>query len=342
MRSFLASLFLLLAAPALAQTWVEESAHQVPSSNTRWHRMVYDAAGGRLFVARGADGVLAWDPALGEGRTIEDSAGANAVILAAPFGRAYVPMADGTLLTFDLHTLRKIDRLQLSAGDLRTGLYEPTTKRVQLVTGDRPEHTSILTLDAETGTVLARAEFNSRAIGTPAADGEGTIYAPMRDRNLLQSLDARDLSLQKAWRLGECQQPGVVHWQASTRRLLIACGGERPVLVALDPAAGVVGTVPIGHGVNGLAVDEARHLIVTANGDDSSATIIRQTGPNGYELVETMSTRPKAATLAIDPATSRLFTAAASFTQPAPRPDGTLPPPIFHPDSFTVLTFRPG
>ena len=338
MHRFLLAL-LLLAAPAAAQTWVAQSADTLPSGDTRWHQMALD--GSRLFIARGDDGLLAWDIETRQAHTVEDSKGANGIVPVPEFGRAYAPMADGTVLSFDLATLKRIDRVDLGVGDLATGFFEPTQKRVQLVTGDRPERSTIVSLDAATGAVLQRTEFNSRAMDTPASNGEGLIFAPMRDRGLLQSLDAKDLSLQKSWRLGDCTQPVAVQWQASTRRMLVACRGDKPVFVALDLAAGVVATVPIGRGVDGMAVDEARNLIVTANGQDSSLSVIRQSGPDGFELVETTSTRPLARVLAVDPRTHRLFTAAAAFTQPVAGPDGKLPPPIYHPDSFTILTYRP-
>ena len=41
----------------------------------------------------------------------------------------------------------------------------------------------------------------------------------------------------------------------------------------------------------------------------------------------------------MDPATSRLFTVSASFTQPAPV-GAEAKPPFYHPDSFTILTYR--
>ena len=89
-------------------------------------------------------------------------------------------------------------------------------------------------------------------------------------------------------------------------------------------------------------IDRKRHLIVTANGTDGTMSVIRQAGPNEYALVETIATRPMARVLAIDPDTQRLFSVSASFTQPAPGPDNKVPPAFYHPDSFTILTYRPG
>ena len=332
---------ILSAAPAQAQTWLTQGAETVPSSDTGWGNMTFDPGSGRLFIARDADGVLAWDVKARQGKTVENSHGAAAVVLVPETGRGFAAMSDGTALSFDLKTLKPLGRTDLGVGDLKDAFYEPTERRVYMLTGPRPEKTTWVGLDAATGEVASRTEFNSKRMGTPTADGQGSIFAPQRDRSLLQKLHAKDLSVQKTWKLGDCAQPVDVHWEASAGRVLIACRGEKPVFLALDQEAGVVATVPIGRGVSGIAVDDARHLIVTANGLDGTMSVIRQQGPSDFALVETIATRPMARGLAIDQATQRLFTVTASYTRPATPPDGAPPPLYFHPDSFTILTYKP-
>ena len=329
------------AASAYAPAWYAESAQTLPSSGTGWGTIALDAAGNRLFVARQQDGLLVWDTRTREAGTVEDSKGAIAPVIVAEFGRAYVAMVDGTMLTLDLKTLKPLARTELGVGDLNDGVYDEANKRLYMISGTRPEKTVWVAIDAATGQVLGRTEFNSRTMDTPAVGDDGVLYATMRDRGLLQQLDPKDLSLQKTWRLGDCTQPAATEWDAVAKRVLIACRGDKPVFIALDPAAGVVATVPIGRGVDGLVMDPERHLIVTANGADGTMSVIRQDSPNDYSLVETIATRPMARTLAIDPVTRRLFSVTASFTQPVAGPDGKLPPAVFHPDSFTILTYRP-
>lgn len=336
--ALLAAALLCAVTPARAQTWLFESAATVPSTDTGWDYITLDPTGGRLFVARRADGLMVWDTSTRQAVTVENSRGANGVVLAPE--RAFVAMTDGTVLTFDPKTLKPIERIDLGSGDLNQGFYEPSQNRVHMITGAGPEKTTWVSLDAKTGQVLGRTEFNSRKMDTPATDGEGAIYAPMRDKNLLQQLDAKDLSLQKTWKLGECTQPVAVEWDAAAKRVLIACRGDKPVFIALNPASGVVATVPIGRGVDGLAIDAKRHLVVTSNGE-GTMSVIRQDGPDAYSLVETIATRPMARVLQLDEQTGRLFTVTASFTQPSPGADGKAAAPFYHPDSFAILTFRP-
>jgi DNA-binding beta-propeller fold protein YncE len=328
-----------LAPPAMAQTWLAESAQALPSTDTGWGAITFDEATGRLFVARRADGLLVWDTKTRQSVTVENSAGANGVVLVPEFNRAYAAMTDGTLLAFDATTLKPIERLDLGAGDLDQAVYEPTQKRIHVITGARAEKVMWITLDAANGQVLSRTEFNSKRMDPPATDGHGAIFAPMRDRAQLQQLDARDLSVQKTWKLGECTQPAAAVWDAAAERVLIACRGEKPVFVALSPAAGVVATVPIGQGAGGLVFDAARRLVVTANGD-GTFSVIRQDKPDAYALVETIATRPMARVLQLDARTGRLMTVTASFTDPAPAADGKSAAVFYHPDSFSVLTYH--
>ncbi len=325
--------------PASAQTWLFESASTVPSTDTGWDYITLDTSGARLFVARRADGLMVWDPATRQAVTVENSHGANGVVLAPT--RGFVAMTDGTVLSFDPKTLKPIERVDLGVGDLNQGFFEPTQNRVHMITAAGPEKSTWVSLNAATGEVLGRTEFNSRKMDVPTTDNEGAIYAPMRDKSLLQQLDAKDLSLQKTWKLGDCVQPVAVEWDAATKRVLIACRGDKPVFVALNPATGVVATVPIGRGVDGMAIDAKRHLVVTSNGTDGTMSVIRQDGPDAYALVETIATRPMAHDLQLDERTGRLFTVAASFTQPAPGADGKVAPVFYHPDSFAILTYRP-
>lgn len=339
MRGLVLAALLLCAGPAFGQAVVFEGETTLPSSNSSWDYITLDPSGGPLFIARRQDGLTVWNTATRAATTVENSTGANGVVLAPAAGRGYVAMTDGTMLVFDLKTLAPIERVDLGVGELNHGFLEPTQNRIHMITAASPEKSTWVTIDAATGRILGRTEFNSRKMDTPATDGRGAIFAPMRDKNLLQQLDAKDLSLQKTWRLGECMQPVAVEWDAAAERVLIACRGDKPVFVALNPVSGVVATLPIGRGVDGMALDPIRHLIVITNGD-ATMNVIRQDGPDAYAMVETVATRPMARTMQLDEHTGRLFTVSASFTTFAPGADGKTTPPVYHPDSFTVMTYR--
>lgn len=209
-----------------------------------------------------------------------------------------------------------------------------------MIVGTRPAKSTWISIDAATGKVLGRTEFDSKKMDDPAPDGKGMIYAPMRDNNMILKLSAADLKIEDTWKLGDCVQPVAVKYDHAADRILIGCRGDKPVFIAVDPANGkVVASLPIGRGVDGMAQDEANYLFITANGVDATMSVIRQEGPDSYKMVETIATRPMARVIAMEADGKRLFTVTASHSQPAAGPDGKLPAPVFHKDSFTVISY---
>jgi hypothetical protein len=183
--------------------------------------------------------------------------------------------------------------------------------------------------------------FPFKKMDDPAPDGKGHLFAPARYDNILLRLDSKTLEEQARWTV-DCTQVVAVEYQHDTDRLLIGCRGDKPVFIALDALTGKqLAKIPIGKGIDGMAVDEKRHRILTSNGGDSSITVIQQDGPDNYELLGNLQTRPQARVMQIDEKTGRLFTVTADATFPAPAANGDATPPVFHPDSFVVMTYRP-
>jgi DNA-binding beta-propeller fold protein YncE len=318
-----------------------ESATVLPSTNTDWDYLAFDAARSYLFIARRGDGLTVFDVRTNKVVTnVPGTQGANGILLLPQFDRAYVVNTDGTMTTIALSTLTLLKWEQLDQAGLNGIIYEPTTQQMHVITGLRPKTSSYLTLDARTGKLLRRTEFDSTKMDTPASDEEGAIYAPMRDKNVLMKLSAKDLSIEQTWPLAPCEQPVAVEYDKASKRIFIGCRGEKPVFIAVDPNTGkVVASLPIGRGVDGMTFDHDKHLITTSNGVDANLVVIKQHSPDKYELVESVGTRPMARVLAMDPATKKLFTVTAGFTWPPAAPGKPAPPASFHPDSFTVLTY---
>ncbi len=343
LRAILVASAALFAVPALAAgpLYTLDNATTLPSTNTGWDHITLDAATGRLFIARRADGLTVFDINTRKASQVDNSKGANGALLVPEFNRIYVACTDGTVLVLDMTTLKPIDRFKLDNGDLNAGFYEPTTKQVYMIAGSRPKTSTWINLDAATGKILGRTEFDSKQMDIPAVDKAGHIFAPTRDTSTILKLDA-DLKIEATWKLGECTQPVAVEFDRVAERLLVVCRGDKPVFVALDAKTGkIVATLPIGHGTDGLAHNDEQHVLVSANGGDASLSVIQQEGPDKYRLLGTITSRPMVGAIAMDPKTKNIFVVTAHSTQPGPPADGKLPAPIYHDDSFTVLTYAP-
>ena len=95
--------------------------------------------------------------------------------------------------------------------------------------------------------------------------------------------------------------------------------------------------VPIGDGPDAVVFDAQRGLVFSSNGD-GTLTVVRQSSPDRYEVIGNLPTQRGARTMALDPATGRLYLVTADFGPvPPATPDQPHPRPAPIPGSFTIL-----
>lgn len=311
------------------------------STNSGWDYAKMEPGGKRLFIARDQDGLSVFDVDANRlVATIVNSTGANGPLLLPQYDRGYAAMTDGSLLSFHLKSLKPISRVQLANdGGLNSAVHDPATRRIHVIVSSRPEQSTWFTLDAASGRLLGAKTFAFRKMDDPTSDARGHLFAPVRYDNLILRLDSETLDELARWPV-ECNV-SKVFFQAHTNRILAACSGNNPLFLAIDAATGAtVARLPIGKGVDGFVVDEARRRIVTSNGTDGTLTVIGQDGPDSYRLLGAVSTRPGARMMTLDERTGRLLVVNADYTH-SPRGVEGEAIKTFHPNTFVVLTYKP-
>lgn len=317
-----------------------ESSVTLPATEIGWDYIKMEPGSSRLFLARDADGLTVFDVDQGKViTTVENSKGANGPLLLPEYQRGYVANTDGSLLSFDLKTLKPIERLQLDKeGGLNSGVYDPATKQVHFITGSRPAQSHWYTLDAATGKLLKTTAFPFRKMDDPAVDGAGNIYAPARRDKLILKLDSKTLKETARWTV-PCNV-SKTRWQASTKRILAACLADTPQFFSMDPASGkITASVPIGPVLDGMGIDEKRKRIVTSS-NDGYLTVIEQKGADQYELLGSVTTRVEARMSYLDQRNGNVYLVTADSTTGKPDAKGEAKQ-TYHPNSFVVLTYKP-
>jgi DNA-binding beta-propeller fold protein YncE len=169
-------------------------------------------------------------------------------------------------------------------------------------------------------------------------DGQGEIFVNIEsDAGQLVVIDSRKLTVKATWPLPGCASPSGLAFDAARRRLFSVC--DHGVMAVTDADSGrQVARVKIGAGPDAAAYDPKRGLIFSSNGTDGTLTIVRAEAGDRYPVLDTLNTQRGARTMALDPATGRVYLVSAEFgatlaptgEQPHPRPTPIL-------GTFTVM-----
>ena len=82
----------------------------------------------------------------------------------------------------------------------------------------------------------------------------------------------------------------------------------------MDAATGkIIATIPIGEGCDGIIFIPGDRNIVSSNGA-GTLTVINQSGPGDYKVIQTLPTRKGARTITYDETTGRIYLPTADVT----------------------------
>ena len=310
-------------------------------AHPNWDYLTFDPARSRLFIGRREGGVTVYDvkrrQVIG---AIQNSGGANIAALVPTVGRGYTANADGSTTVFDLATLKTLSRTKLGEG-ADAAFFEPATGQLAFTMGDTRQLTFI---DAATARVTGHVVLDAEEIEGVTADGRGFLYVAERDRNRVAKIDARTHALVAEWPVAGCEMPTGMALDAANGRVFVGCKGDHPVLSVLDASDGrLVAQPEIGRGNDAVRFDLATRRVFTANGVEGNIVIFDQLGPDTYKLFQAVTTRPLARTLAIDPATMKLYTVTAEGmvdpAKPVNRKAGAFYPNLYFDDTFVLLEY---
>jgi DNA-binding beta-propeller fold protein YncE len=166
----------------------------------------------------------------------------------------------------------------------------------------------------------------------------GRIYVNIEDTSQLVAIDPSTHAVVATWPIAPGEEASGLALDPATHRLFVGCSNK--LMLMLDGASGkVLGSVPIGPGVDANAFDPETGLAFASSGD-GTLTVARADAAGKLSVVQTLATPPRSRTMTLDPTTHRLYVAAAEFTAPGTGPDGKPQRPQVVAGSLRIVVYE--
>jgi DNA-binding beta-propeller fold protein YncE len=302
----------------------------------KWDYLHFDSLQGRLYISRGfeitvvdakADKVIGALPGL---------PGSHGIAVDPATGLIYADSATNRqAVAFDPKTFKPVAAAPVVL-DADGMAYDAPSKQVYVAGGDGNAVTPISTI---TGKPSADIPLG----GAPeflASDGAGSLYVNINDKDEIVRIDTAKNVITARWPTAPCESPTGLAIDPATRRLFSSC--HSGVAVVLDADTGkLIATIPIGKGTDAAAFDPDKKRFFSSN-SDGTLTIVAENGPDDFAVLANMKTALGARTMAVDPATGRIFLVTGTVTKTTPPKTPTDHPHyVFAPGSVKLLIFNP-
>ena len=297
-----------------------------------WDYLTYDPDAKRVFITRGNHVMVVDAKTLKPTADITDLSGIHGVALAPALGRGFISSGgDNMLVIFDLKSLKAVDKVKVGERPDAI-LYDASAKRVYTFNAKSQDSTVV---DAVSGKVIGTIPLGGKP-ETAVADGKGNVYVNIEDRSEIVRIDTAKLTVAEHFPMAGCDEPSALAFDVTHRRLFAGCASK--IVAVVDPDAGkLVTTVDIGAGVDAGAFNPRTKQLFMSCGE-GVLTVIHEDTPNKYTVLQSVPTAKGARTMALDEASSTVYTVTAQF-DPTPPPAGQRRKIL--PDTFELLVVRP-
>jgi len=327
-------------APAKAADGPYKFLKEIPvGAEGGWDYLSVDEAARRLYVTHGTKVVVIdvdKDAVVGE---IPGLPGVHGFAIAPELGRGFASdgqESKGAIV--DLKTLQILSKVDTGQNP-DCILYEPGHKEVYTFNG---RGNSATVFDAATGAVKATIPLPGKPEFARVDVKAGRIYNNIEDTSELVVIDTATHQVVAKWPIAPGEEASGLAFDLAHHRLFIGCSNN--MMVMMDSTTGkVLGSVPIGQGVDANAFDPATGYAFASSGD-GTMTVAKVDDAGKLVVVQTVQTFRGARTMTLDPKTHKVYLSAASYETPtAPptdaKPDAKPPRPKMVPGSFKVVVY---
>jgi len=299
-----------------------------------WDYVAADAAGKRLYVSHGTKVVVVDTGTQAVAGEIADTPGVHGIAVAPDLGKACVSAGRANSVSVvDAKTLQTSKKVPTGENPDAI-LYEPAHHEVYAFNGRSHSATVI---DAASGVVLATIPLPGKPEFAVEDVAAGRIYNNIEDKNEVVAIDTASHAVVATWPIAPGEEASGLAIDLVHHRLFIGCSNN--LMEMMDSQSGkVLGSVPIGPGVDANAFDPGTGLAF-ASSSDGTLTVAKVGDDGRLTVVQKLETPKRSRTMTLDPATHRLYVPAADFTPPpADAPQGARPQVA--PGSFRVMVYE--
>ena len=302
-----------------------------------WDILTIDSGARRLYLSHASKVVvvdLNTNTIAGE---IADTPGIHAFMAVPEVQRGFSSNGkESKSSVIDLTTLKTISKIDTGQNPDAI-VYEPRHGEVYIF---NHAGNSVTVINSKTATVSATIPLGGTPEFAAVDEAAGRVYCNIEDKSEVAVIDADKHEVVAHWSLAPGEGPSGIALDAVHHRLFSGCHNK--MMVMLDTESGkIIGTVPIGAGVDGCAFDDATQLAFASCGDGTT-TIVREEAPNKLTVLQTLKTERGARTMGLDPKTNRIYLPSAKFEPtPAPSPGASPARPSIVPNTLKLLVYGP-
>ena len=198
-------------------------------------------------------------------------------------------------------------------------MFDPYNERVWIFSHVAPNATVI---DAKDGTVVTTLDLGG-APEQAVSDGKGTIYVNITDKSNIAVVDAKNLKVTAHYDLSsKATNAGGLAFDAKNHILFSYLHQPSSMTVIVNADDGhIITTLPVGDGVDTVAFNPSTMEAISADGA-GSMTFIKEDSPTSFHVEQTLTTLPRAKTMALDTKTGHILSMTAEFGPAPPPPPG--------------------
>jgi len=265
-----------------------------------WDYATVDAAARRLYIGR-EDHIDVVD--VDAGTVVGKIPGGGSGLLPVPeLGRGFATGGDaGTVRIVDLKTLAIIGTLK-TGKDPDSFAYDDVNKRVFIMNSASANATVV---NAADGTLAGTVALD----GQPefvVADGKGSVFVNITDKNQIVEIDGKALKVVHRWSLAPGEGPSGLAMDRKNRRLFSACDNLKMIVMNADTGK-VVAALRTGAGTDAALFDPDTGNAFASAGGSATLTVIHEDSPDKFSVLEDIDTQSGARTMALDAKTHNVL-----------------------------------